>query len=459
MKVKKYLLWLFSLLFIPSFSSANVITGSIPWDFYNTQGSYSYSYFIDKYLNFSTNTQFKLFFTTYQNWYIWTSGPRSWALFWNDWKIAWYWNLAWQYSRIIKQWYYNSFCYSNLNDYVSYCVPSSQTSPWNYIEDIQTFYDLGAIYDSFYLNTNNLLPYLCFISNSRNIVSCFWFNLTNNDSVFWDLNKFITSESILAWTPSSPWNFDQTKFWLSSLVSSSHNNNINIICPTIWEIKKNSGLTKNVCYAWFTEDNIYWDSSTFTAWTWLNILQVYEMYSWWMNIQSRYETYREYYKNINSNTSQFENKSKALLGTFFARQTFWNNKTSYQILNYCNLELSNLPDNATTCTANTWWIHLPLEQAKPTVEDITQRITQQQTNTVLPWWTNQNNSWNIQGESIYADIITNTNYGIFDIIDNINSIYNKMTWIFEKRWNVQWIIPIYITWIILLFVLFKLRKK
>lgn len=455
MKVKKYLSWLFSLLFVPK-----IVFGAM-WNYYefdipDTMIINNSSVLSFENLNFSSqylNTSMEHVF--YVPWVKWQYNQNFWVFGYFDWKpyLYLYCNNPYNWSKCSSfEWFVQKICvkpvskfditkYNSCNLYSD--DVSAFTNAWWFTNWVVFYWNWNSNYDPTIFCFSDSINYYCmwawpysWESNYSQLSWSLWIMSNNPD----DINR-------IQWE-SSPF----TR-------SSSDNNNINIICPTIWELKKNSGLTKNVCYAWFTENDIYGDNSTFTAWTWLNILQVYEMYSWWMNIQSRYETYREYYKNINSNTSQFENKSKALLGTFFTRQTFWNNKTSFQILNYCNLELSNLPDNATTCTANTWSTSLPLEQASPTVEDITQRITQQQTNTVLPWWTQQNNSWNIQGESIYADIITNTNYGIFDIIDNINSIYSKMTWIFEKRWNVQWIIPIYITWIILLFVLFKLRKK
>ena len=296
--IKKILCSLIIWFWLISFSSASVITWAIPWDFYNNEWGYSYSYFIDKNLNFRTNSQYKTFYYTIPNFYNWWwTWPRSWALFWNDWKIAWYWNQK-AVPKIIKQWYYNSFCYSSLSSFESDCVILDSWCPWNYITPIQEFYNLGAIYDSFYFNSNNpVVPFLCFLSSSRDIASCFGINITNNSS-YWELNCFIDYEPILQWIFDNPWNFDQTKFQDSPFISSS--NSVSIpdyefseddiyTNKQIIEGYNSMWLTDDFCYWWFDIDNIFeaWTvPQQFTGyrwWGWAFIFDIWDIYSWAYN--------------------------------------------------------------------------------------------------------------------------------------------------------------------------------
>ena len=219
-------------------------------------------------------------------------------------------------------------------------------------------------------------------------------------------------------------------------------------CPTIKEVEETYGINKNICYAWYDENIIYTqgETTTITPGQWLTLFETRQITSWWMNIQTWYDTYREYYQNAQSNIRAFENKPKALLGAQTVRQMYGKNKSSYTILNYCNVALYTGDKNATTCTTAPGNFQLPIEEAQPTTQEILESLVSNTPSIITP------GTWTVFKQILWEQ-------GNRKIRASFESIYWKLTNLFHFRQGVQWIIPIYITWIILIIVLLKVFRK
>jgi len=328
---------------------------------------------------------------------------------------------------------------------------------WFAVETLHWYNQTDGIRnDMICISSNNAWSSICFIA---------WVNVWNNGQQP-DYSKMVDTTNNLNFesnqdrlTINNAYIYDPPSVW--SITTWTNVNNLPY-CPTIWQIKQQYeqvyGLTTDVCYAWFNTTDMRWDSSTYWQVQWTSIFDVYEMYSWWMEIKKWYDVYTEYYKNINTNTEQFSGKSKALVWTFMSRQLFWNNQSTYSILWYCQIITSNLDDNATTCTASTWAVNP--NNIQPTAKDVIENIIKQPWNTkiVIPWNTTINQSGQVNWDSVYADIINNEEMSR-NIIEDLQEIYTEVTWIFKKREWVAGVIPQYIAWLILLIVLFKIFRK
>lgn len=279
-----------------SFSSAAVYTWSIPWVIYNTSmPNYPFTNEIDRNLNFVTNSELNNFFYT-ADCSITSDcrGARSWILFRNNGKLAWYGNVnidEFSTHSVIIQWYYNSYCSSNLSNFASYCI-NWITTAWNYTTSIDNFYSLGAIYDSYYFNNDaRNRPYLCFLSNSRNLASCFTINITNNSNAYnwyisWsyiltsngnNLTDF-SSESVKFWSSAFKWNSYTP--WDTQVVNTDLDRYIDYYETRFWR-------NKNMCYVGTTDFTTpYWSwNLSFIAGTWYTLNEFYyKLYgTFWSN--------------------------------------------------------------------------------------------------------------------------------------------------------------------------------
>lgn len=332
---------------------------------------------------YSTSSYFRVnnnwtLYTSYQ----WTSKPvfytfydqsgqkRFWLFYWdNNWLPYLYSYAKYSSWELDLQWNFTKY---QLCDYIS-SVPNDTTSnngPSNcttcdvwawFSEFLGNFFSSIVPSDKYYYRTNYWVSSNSYVQSEFNI--CFS-NSSLEQSVCFVANW-------RAWP--NVWGFTNTElvnsvWYLSSLDFASLNisenkpgttNKVDYYystwsCPTVWQLKASSNLTPAVCYAWYDGDLIYtaWENTTIQAWSWLNIFETYDLFSWNMTIQNWYDTYRTYYNNISFNPYPFYNKPKALLGLMVARQTAWLTRWynwSYSILNYCYYVLNNTPDNQSTC--------------------------------------------------------------------------------------------------------------
>lgn len=397
----------------------------------------------------------------YYYWYFWIQGSSN----------NYYWTTQWR----LNKYFTCDEIIPDVNENTTNCVEHTIDNNTKIV--LGNFLKTVTNDDYFLIDTNTQHAYnsniwykndtLCISSNNAWNSICFyawakiWTVGNNSYSKYIDTNnnlQFTANQDRL--TINNAYIYNPPSVWSNTTWT-----NVNNLpyCPTIWQIKQQYeeiyGLTTDVCYAWFNTWDMRWDSSTYWQVQGVSIFDVYEMYSWWMEIQKWYDVYTEYYNNINTNTEQFSGKSKALVWTFMSRQIFGNNQSTYSILWYCQIITSNLDDNATTCTASTWAVNP--NNIQPTAEDVIENIIKQPWNTeiVIPWNTTINQSGQVNWNSVYADIIENSDISIRNIIKNLQQMYTKVTWIFEKREGVWWVIPWYLVWLILIIVLFKIFKK
>lgn len=350
---------------LPSFSYAGLQEFDIWYEEEITSNTNLwYSLLLENNANFITNSQYRIV----QFQWVWNYSSRR--TFFRNW--------TWMYFTVICRWWY--WCEWNIQvqwEFKYVKIVDLSTIDFNYaISEWYTPIE-EFLNNEIYSNPDKIILWwwwnmqavsFCFGYSDINKAVCFWYNRAyigwSYPNVapavyFTDKNLWLTSDDLTY----------LSEFATTSPFTSKEPPSNTVVnpwmCMTIWSIKKAYQLTDDVCYAWFNSSDMFWDSSTFVAGTWLTIFDVYDMYSGWMKLQGWYDTFYEYYKDINHNIDVFSWNSKALMGTFFARQTFWNNKSSFNILNYCHLIFSNLDDNATNCVASTWSIALPdVEQTR-----------------------------------------------------------------------------------------------
>lgn len=371
MKLKNILfISLFSLLLFPSFSSASVwgsyFTEYLPWELFYTYSNVS-SRSIPTYIDDSLNIHSTVNDSDY--WIIWISDsyPEYFSeLFWskdNPWffNVLYFNTINWRAYSALSNWFF--ICNYSLGspDMVSVdrCSMSNSLSSSDFVSianssSLSRFIYRSSFYQYYWW------PRLCFVfSSDESLAYC----VAIPSTPYYQSSSFSSVDLVVQSVSNASSFVDSVNMdyvWNSPVKIKSSSSVYNLwMCPTILEIIRSYSLTENVCYSWFPLSSQFWDSSTFVAWQWLTVFDVYNLYSWWMSLQGWYDTYYEYYKNINSNVSIFSWNSKSLLWIFFARQTFWNWKGSYEILNYCNLIFSDLDYNATTCVASTGSIQLP----------------------------------------------------------------------------------------------------
>lgn len=346
----------------------------------------------------------------------------------------------WNYSAVqqnYNQWYIDKWC---INPNINQCADDK---PWNYnktteevIQNIWTIENVIFWQESTARNRaySNRWIKLCFYDNYNYYCA----NCAKSACISW-----LTGENLnLTYSQVESFNWSNSPIkiaWYDPIWQ----------CPTLAQVEKTYWLQKEVCYAWFDLNSIYmsWRNDIITPWTWATIIETRQTTSWSMNIQTRYDTYREYYKNRNNDIRPFEWRYTALLWTQIARQMYGKNKTSFQILNYCNIALYEWDkEHTTTCTATTGSFQLPIEQAKPTTNDIIESIIATQPEIITPW------TWTVFKQILWEQ-------GDREIRESFKSIYWKLTQLFHFRQGKNWILPVYITRIILIIVLLKIFRK
>lgn len=430
--LKKILLWTLVLWSCIWITQANSYIVNIWEDMYNTTyWNYTYTYNIDSNLNFKTDDTYNTFFYTYDWW--WYAGIRSRMLFWNDNKLYTYW--AFQQDMIFWQGYISWFCMSNTTDYTTYCDKFNRN---NYNTNIDTFYELWAIYDQVFFNADTYQPILCFISNTEDIVSC----IHQEISYGWNDQNIIT-----------PWNLITTK-WIK---------------PEQFANEESKREESPLIWWWEDEPIITWyDPETWLPCATIDTLIKYEtnfktgmcysstyIYSWWQMETITPKTFTElrtWYNQFNNDLNKYRNYCTPPATNEACQNAFWNEEEKRSIINkipeerltdwwktlydYCHMYLTYSGDT-NICEID------DQELRSASYEDLINAMNEI---TITQPWT-----WSVFDN--YKDQTAR------NIITALPSVYYKITSIFKNNTWVKWIIPSYITWIIILIVLFKLFKK
>ena len=247
--------------------------------------------------------------------------------------------------------------------------------------------------------------------------------------------------------------------WSSSSFSPSQNTTYNeYSCPTIKQLINTYGEEYNtgLCYS----SNIIDSGGTATTVTPKTIFELYNTYTSLNEDITNYNIFcnRESTKNICQ--SIFENKQEQY--TLIAKIP--SNIQTTKLYQYCNLSLNYQP-NQTTCTLSWGMIGL---YTGVSINDIVSEIWKIDYTVITPWRPPESTGTGNWSGSVYDYLLwdqeddterRNVVQNAKNIIKTMKELYTKFTWIFRGREGKQGIIPFYITWLILLIVLFKLFKK
>lgn len=338
---------------------------------------------------YSTNSYFRI---NSNNWtlytsYLWTSKPvfytyygdssskRFWLFYWdNNWlpyiysyakNGSWELNLQWNFTKY-------SLC-----NYIS-SVPTD--SAWDSWPSSCTTYDIWDSFNSFlvdffssivpsdkyYYRTNYWVSSnsyvesqfnICFSNSSLEQSLCFtanwraWpniWNFTNTQLVnsVWYLST-LDFASLNIWEYKPWWNWGSFPLPDYSVWSWRQLRNYEVLMwfEYMW-------LSKEYCYWWFDIDNIFLaseqfsDFSGYSFWNGASIFDLYNSYWWGLSMKPFLSTY--YQSFLNSQLSNFHNKSKALLMFFQQYQSAndreWGSFKLNDLMDYCDLYF-NLKNN------------------------------------------------------------------------------------------------------------------
>lgn len=367
--------------------------------------------------------------------FAWTDSYPSTRTYFRNWDWSTWWmyvsvSCVWWYScnwSIQKQWYIQ---YVNIVDYstidFNYSVPYWLTPISEFLDNpIYSSPDKLLLWWYWSLQSSSV----CFVYSDIDKAVCFSVDraIMNNCSWYPQYCNYLTND---AWTTSQDLDYLKEYWTVSPFASSPKNPTIvNPTCPTVWQIKAHYNLIPSLCYAWFDSAD---SPDTFVWWYWLDIYQVYELYSWNMSYQAWYDTYFAYYKDFWSHLDLFS-WNKLLMWTFFARNTFGKDLWSYELLNYCKLIIEWYNDNLSCCVADC------------TIDDV---------------WFSDKDKENILENILWSrtDILTQSWFDTGDL----SSVYDRSYWLFSSRtvpWWYAWILPSYIViWFLGIVLLYFLRR-
>lgn len=283
--IKKYLLWLFSLLLIPSFSSAY----DIPWIWAFQDSVFVISENYDITTTYWWIDTFNWFYTEYSFW--WANVDRYWFGWLDDKLYMVSFSHNWRNDRA-RQWFFDWYCRSDLN---------ASCSSFNL--PISEFYDaMWAGFSSFSVSRWSSywdVLIFCFSNDSYNY--CLGLSPRTDypaSPTSWDLNFDI---SYLSYEK-----FKQISWWNSPFISSS-----SVVLPDYWySVNMNTDLDKyiryyetrfnwdeNICYVWTNDVTTLYPSEnmSFILWSWNSIFWLY------------YNMYNTYWDNIIVNVWRFIN--------------------------------------------------------------------------------------------------------------------------------------------------------
>lgn len=361
----------------------------------------------------------------------------TWTFFWNwnwtTWSMyvtvscVWWYECNWT---ILKQWY---FKYVNILD-LSYFDWVINTIPMWYTPVEEYFWN------QIYNNPDKLMIWwygvmqrwwVCFIYSELQKAVCFSFDRSEDASYLRD-NAWVTSQEL-----------DYLKeYWTMSPFTQntpSWKPDTEWVCMTIQDMLDRQNGTYNT---WMCYSNTRYLTNT---WRVTNTPKF---------ITELYPTYTELRQDMNLYT----NYCTPPADMNYCQQAFSWKEDSYTLIQKIptTTDLTVLYDFCTTYQTRSWDLQKNvcdmteeerknLRPSQMTQEWYAERIAKHPTTTTTP------TTW-----TVYDDL---TDEQDRDLLEAIPRVYTKITWIFKARSWVNGIIPDYITWILLLIVLFKLFKK
>lgn len=245
-------------------------------------------------------------------------------------------------------------------------------------------------------------------------------------------------------------NFESILIWTSPFITQNNNwwNNIrtwkNYYCPTYREVLQNYWNKYNtwLCYNW----TLKYENGSITT------VQQKDIFTVFSNYNEYTQRINLYYNNCKAPATQqqCENVFNWQREKYSIIANAMNNGVDEKWLrNYCNIWL-NYDLNTTTCVASTWSTYkepITTNELLEHIENLTDIWT-----VIIP------STWNIINW-LLGEWQTREDINARDLIWNLDQIKEKLSTMFTERSWVEWIIPDYIMWLILVSLLLTVLFK
>lgn len=356
-------------------------------------------------------------------------------------------NLWWEWNP-----FWTTACNSypcNVNYWQNNCSQTNITNAEETKNIIWNFFNtLNQSTDYYYIHYVNNLTMFCFYSSNLNKILCFFQPSSSNWTNYWASFEWINSNLLYNPPSYSPTWWWENEWWNNTWWNATTNNNT-YLCPTIQQLidtypsQYNTGLcySSNLIYSWWSIQQVE-PKTTMELWS------TYKEYTDDINLYYNYCTPPATNETC-LNAFQWKTEQRSLISKLPS------NVDKMNTYEYCHLQLDYPDKNASTCVAS--GIVAPWIKDTMTTEDFINAIVNGNYNMIIAGTGSQTGSWNI-----YNEIYGTGDRSIFDIdwniLNNFDDLYTKITGIFNNReWN-DGIIPEYITRIFLIIILFSLFK-
>lgn len=390
----------------------------------------------------STNWYFRTYMYMYYDWTWLVVNRKNWSDFFT--------------------WYIDIFRISTYEDLPNLNRWDWWVWTWTW-EDVKNTWIGWHITDILYNQISNAMWNFCFRSSDLDLSICFrcswgiWMvdcvkstnNYTQSDTdntnttfYYLDTSLFKSSSLIWPWWPWWPW----TEWWPISCV------NIKTQIMLYWA-KYNTWMcyTNGLTFSW-NQLVQTWKLSIFDIYpSYIDFREALNVYSTYCNPNA--PTTQQYCENQMSEyspyTYQFYNYLK---NANSENQAFW--VESEKLYQYCHLQLNFTEEEKRSECADT-------------VDNYYATWTNEETANGNPFewvseWIENNveiavpRTWTVFDEFLEWDTRV---VGITDRFWNFKELYHKITWLFKYRWTQEWIIPWYITAMIMIILLLAIFKK
>lgn len=372
-----------------------------------------------------------------------------WLLFWriND-KLYIY--STYETVRIYWQWNVIKVCKSDTTEYETFCENTS-----NYTTDIQELYNSNNKYKWITLAIQQGSAYLCFIQDN-NTVYCAY-----NNASYWFPTNLTQSQNLITNNSYIPSQITNTSmFWNSPLIWTTNNNNK----PACTNIQTQIMLYWYKYNTWLCYSN---DKEwTWSLYTWERVTvtpkSIFEIFTWY----NEYKTRRSIYENSCHAPYTQEYCLSRMQGNIYASEIFTKIDNAWlqadKIYQYCYLQLNFTEEekrSTTNCEAlDEWTYYAPwIEKGDWTpnpIEWLTDLIKDS------AWYLPLPENWSVFDEILPEWILSREDVALdLNFMKNMVNGARKFMILFTFRKDQPWIIPPYITSLILLFIFYKMLKK
>lgn len=394
-------------------------------------------------------------YNAYWSWFFWNvDNEIIFSMWWND---NWFnWNAV-KPLKVLKSTPSEYMSQIKTNTLYTHDISELYTNNWNVTE--LSFW-VNSDRDEYLFISSREYRYMCITFDNKDTycVSCAFEQ--NNTNCYWWQTEYLPSNTIYSYTytdyeqyiGTSPFNSSWWwNWWWNSTDITQYS------CPTIQQLINTYGDQYNtwLCYS----STLIYTGGTIQTIEPKTIFELYPTYTWFTQAINLYYNYCTAPATQETCNNAFE--WNELWRTIINKLP--NDAKNSSVYQYCNLQLNYEDKNATTCTLWQTWILAPWI----TINDIVNEIWNQDITVVTPWtppeWEEWNGSWSVFDNLIWENTEDTERRNIIEnaknIVQTMKELYAKFTAIFRWRSWTEWFIPEYITWMLLLIILYKLFKK